>query len=118
MAAPESSDVNVRGILVTAGALVGVALLLQLAVWWVFVALAAREDARPPAFPPVVNPGRLAEERAHNIPEPRLEGLEKKSPDGSRLLLDEYEWVDEKNGIARIPIDLAMKVIVQQHREK
>jgi hypothetical protein len=123
----EQSDVNVRGIAVTASALIAAAAIIHVVVWWVFDGLSRRENARPAAFPAVVNPGRLPEERIQSIPEPRLDGLKPSGPPNQasaaapvtgRDRLNDYGWIDDKKGIARIPIDMAMDVVVQQERDK
>jgi hypothetical protein len=125
----EKSDVSARGILGIAGALTGAAIVIHGVVWWLLLGFSAREEARSPVSPAVVNPGRRPEDRVLNLPEPRLEGLKSTRPqtDAKRLAaeppspaerLDEYGWVDEKNGIARIPIEVAMKVYVELQRAK
>jgi hypothetical protein len=74
------------------------------------------------------------ETRLEKIPEPRLEGLDAPSFDvtmpeknkwlkslspvrrqeNERLALQSYGWVDKQHGIARLPIDLAIDVFVEQ----
>jgi hypothetical protein len=54
-------------------------------------------------------------------PEPRLEVREGEVVDAVRAyeqpLLTRYEWVDEKAGIARIPVERAMELVVKQKSE-
>lgn len=51
-------------------------------------------------------------------PEPRLEAAPGESADFVRAredpILNGYGWVDQKNGITRIPIDQAMRIVAQQ----
>jgi hypothetical protein len=54
-------------------------------------------------------------------PEPHLEVREGVVVDAVRAyelpLLTRYEWVDEKGGIARIPVERAMELVVKQKSE-
>jgi hypothetical protein len=129
MANHEQSDVDARGILIVAGALIAGGVAIHLITWWTFAVLSAREDARPPVFPPVLSSGRLAEDRVANIPEPRLEGLGRTGPEiphqgiapatpAAPMPPADYGWVDKQKGIARIPIEVAMKIIVEREQAK
>ncbi len=110
----EKRDVEVSRILI-----LGVALALTLVaagavVWWSFHALsAAQARSEPPPSPLRVGiPRQLP-------PEPRLQGAPghetpapeelKELEDSANAVLNSYGWVDQKAGIARIPIDEAMK---------
>jgi hypothetical protein len=74
------------------------------------VARQARSDVAPPPIPGF-EPGRQA-------PQPRLQG----EPFGDwtalkarqESLLGSYGWVDEQAGVARIPIDRAMKLLMDR----
>lgn len=110
----EKRDVEVSRILI-----LGVALALALVaagavVWWSFHALSAEQARSEP--PP--SPLRAGIPR-QLPPEPRLQGApghetlpseELKELEGSaNAALNSYSWVDQENGIVRIPIDEAMK---------
>jgi len=55
---------------------------------------------------------------AKKFPEPRLETAEtnelRSVREQEENILNSYGWVDQKAGVARIPIDRAMQLIVQQ----
>jgi hypothetical protein len=109
----ETSDVNVRGIFGFAIALAAVALLVHFVVWLMFLffdAGAARTvQARYP----------LAVTQAPRVPpEPRLQtnprGDLRDLRAGEDDLLTSYSWVDRNAGIVRIPIDDAMRLVVER----
>lgn len=116
----EHSDVNLRGILATAAALVAVAVVIHLVCWGLFDLFGGREaKAKRSQFP------LAAEERGQLPRQPQLEGI--KNTEGHptyvrprALRAEEQErlirtgWVDEKEGTVHLPIDQAMRVIVQQ----
>jgi hypothetical protein len=118
----EPKDVNVPGLLIAAGILAVTVAVAFVAAWWLFDYLSARDrERKPSAFP------LAAEERGRLPPEPRLEEidrLEGKKADmrpgqlraAQQRRLETYGWVDETAGIVRIPIDRAMKVLVEQKR--
>jgi hypothetical protein len=113
----EPRDVNVRGILYVAAGLVVMGLIVHVAAWWVFDSMKAADRAgKPSEFP-------LAAKERGRLPEgPRLEQIEREQGKEGPLYAEEqrrletYGWVDQKKEILRIPIDRAMKVMVEQDR--
>lgn len=115
----EPSDVSVRAILVTAAALVAVAVVIHLGSWWLFDYLDAREQRiKQSPFP------LAAGQRGQLPPEPRLEGVKRMSSQDvdvhrddqwppPELRLRDYGWVDPEAGVARMPIEDAMRLIAQ-----
>jgi hypothetical protein len=91
--------------------------LLLLALWGL-CAVAVPESIEAGASPPVQSPGEPAlNDRFQAIPPPRLEGLvhaETSEPTAS----NSFGWVDEKKGIARIPVEAAMDAVVESSRKK
>jgi hypothetical protein len=95
---------------------VGIAVLtavVALALWPLMGAMVnrrAKDDAAPPPI--------AGFDPARQAPEPRLQG----EPFGDWLalrgrqesLLTSYGWVDEDKGVARIPIDRAMKMVLER----
>lgn len=115
----EARDANTRGVLTFAGVLTLVLLLSHGLVWWLFNDLDNREEGQKRSrFP-------LAAAGDELPPAPRLEGLdrvegvENRVPADVKLKplpgLDQYRWVDEKAGVAQMPIDQAVKLIVEQN---
>jgi hypothetical protein len=109
----EHSDVNVRAIFGFAAALVGVAVFLHVAVWLLFLAFNNREAAEAPREFPLA-----ASQAAQLPPEPRLQTTPRQDLKDLRANEDRrlqgYGWVDRNAGIVHIPIDVAMKRVVEQ----
>jgi hypothetical protein len=109
----ETSDVNVGGIFRFAFGLFLTGVAIHVLVWRLLLVFAAREP-RPvmPEFP-------LAAEQENRLPpEPRLQTNPRQDLRDLRsteeAVLTGYGWVDRKAGIARIPIDEAMKLTVER----
>jgi hypothetical protein len=109
---PLDSELDLRMIAVlTAGLLVLVAV-LGLLMWWFSIYL---RDQRRAADPP---PPMLIEARMpYRPPAPRLQAEpfqdleELRAAEESQLLT--YGWIDEAGGVARIPIERAMELTVE-----
>ncbi len=111
----EIRDVNFGGIYGLAGLTIVLGVVVLLGVWWLFHDLRNRQRERmPPANP-------LALEQRDWLPPPlQLEGIERmkeklgeaRSAPAGRP--NAYGWVDRKAGIARVPVDRAMNLIVEQ----
>jgi hypothetical protein len=108
----EHRDVNVRLILAVAGGLVVTAVIVHLAMFGLFRYFEEREAVRKPrAYP-------LASLETQLPPEPRIQArpaenlmeLQRRDQD----ILSNYGWVDERAGIARIPIEQAMRLTVER----
>ncbi len=106
--------------------LIGVAVMVALAsvaVWGIYKYMDAYQRGHQPAQNPllektatdtrVVNPGDI-----EKFPQPRLERNERLEINDFRLQeekqLNSYGWVDEKAGVAHIPIESAMQLIVDR----
>jgi hypothetical protein len=109
----ETTDVNIRAIFAFGAGLIAVAVVIHLLVWLLFVYFSSSEAARAvPRYP-------LAAEGGNRLPpDPRLQTNPRQDLADLRAredaLLGSYEWVDKRAGIARIPIDEAMKLVVQR----
>ena len=108
--AHEHTDVNVRQLLVWTGILAATCIVCAVIVWGmfgVFEGMAASND--PPVSP-------LAVQRGQEPPQPRLltnePGFLEKLRKTEALTLQEYGWVDQKGGVARIPIAEAKKKLL------
>jgi hypothetical protein len=106
-------DLNVRGVVVTGISLAVGTLVVLLLSWWLFAGLRRLEKAADPP-PPAL---REVRER-HLPPEPRLQS----DADGDMRTLRAAEdqmierpaWIDESQGTVRIPVDLAIDVLVRR----
>lgn len=117
----ERKDVNIPAILVIGGVLAVTVIISQLVSWWVFDYIRARDrETKTSPFP------LAAQNRGQMPPNPRLEEIDRmealqKEHAPARLYetemrqLESFGW-DEKTHTARIPIEKAMKIIVEQNR--
>jgi hypothetical protein len=109
----ETSDVNIRGILIFGAGLLVVAVVLHVLVWGLFKYFEAREARRvAPQYP-------LAAAADTRVPpEPRLQTNPREDLRELRAqedqILNSYGWVDRNAGVVRIPIEEAMKLTVQR----
>jgi hypothetical protein len=107
----EESDVNVGAILRYGAALLLVGLIVHLFLWWL-VGMYERQYARAQTQ---VYP-MAAGQQDRLPPEPRLQDTPQQDMSALRAkqesLLKEYGWVNKEAGIARIPIEEAMRIIV------
>ena len=109
--AHEDSEIDIRTVLSFAGGLAVVVLVSSALVWVMFQMLEARAEKNDPQPSPLALPAgrqppapRLLEHEPENLLKFRMEETKK---------LEGYGWVDEKAGIARVPIEEAKKLIVQ-----
>jgi hypothetical protein len=114
------SDIDVRAIVWLGSGLFAFILAVMVVVGGVFRYLGEREDRRDRDALPMASEdaARPVEERVKSIPEPRLEGIEPQSVAKRRAVdadrLTQYGWVDEKAQVVHVPIDVAMKVILEK----
>jgi hypothetical protein len=88
---------------------------------WLFHALKAREDRKESGLPSLA-----AKERTRlpadlkRIPEPRLQVNEPRDVEELRAWEDkrlkDYGWTDAKKGTVHIPINEAMRLLVEKHK--
>jgi hypothetical protein len=115
----EPRDVRVSGVLkflAFLGFALGVSYLICLGVYKLATSRAAMSDLPPP----IVRQSAPAEERD----EPLLQGVPGHESDAQqdlreklaadRQALEETRWVDEKAGVAQIPVEDAMKIIAEK----
>jgi len=106
-------DLNIRGVVWSALALAVGTIAILFVVWWLFLGLGRLEKASDPPAP------ALREVRERRLPpEPRLQA----DADGDMLKLRATEdqriarpgWIDRQQGTARIPVDLAIDVLLRR----
>jgi hypothetical protein len=108
----EHSDIDIAGIFKFTVGLIVVAAAVHAVIWFMFVsfeATAAGADVR--------NPLRVGDD-VRLPPEPRLQ-VEPRQDLSAYLereaaLLGGYHWIDQSAGVVRIPIDEAMKRVVER----
>ena len=110
--AHEYTDINIRSVLVFAASIAVITAVVLVAMWGLFEVFENQAAQNDPVLSPLAVPaGQLP-------PEPRLltdEPLNLQTvKTGEREVLDGYGWIDQQNGVARIPIDEAKKRLLQQ----
>ena len=108
---PTRDDVSVRGVVWTAAGLMVVTVAAYAVVGLLFSHFSAREAASPRLYP-------LANTKPQLPPQPRLQAdpseALKALRQRDREMLSTYGWINEQNGVVRIPIDRAMALIVER----
>jgi len=108
----EKKDVNPRAILYIGISIIISAVIIHFAVWRLFDLFNAREVhmGKPPAT--------LVNTKRQPPPAPRLQT---DAPDDlqemrlrEKALLESYGWVDRQNGIAHIPIERAIALLIER----
>jgi hypothetical protein len=122
----DRSGINTRAVLTFCGALIVIAVVVHIAVWYLFKVFDDREKSRDPVLSPLVP------KQQQLPPEPRLEAHPNTLSTDKQLFdpqametlkeqsdqqLENYGWIDDKNGIVRIPIKEAMKMVVEQSKQ-
>jgi hypothetical protein len=107
----EESDINVRAVVRSGLALVGVAVVVHLSIWLLF-SIFERRDAQRNL------PAPLAAEEPRVPPAPRLQVTPRLDLQELRAqedaVLNSYAWVDRDAGVVRIPVSEAMKLVLQR----
>jgi hypothetical protein len=107
----EESDVSLRAILAFGAGLVMVTAIICFLLWLLFGYFSSREARSSSREFPLA-----AEQQNRMPPEPRLQTNPKEDLRVLRArdeaLLKSYGWTDKDAGIARIPIEEAMKLVV------
>jgi hypothetical protein len=111
--AHEESDVNVGAIIRYGVGLLVLALVVHVFLWWLFgVYERQNQRAQTPAYPMAAgHQNRLPPSpRLQENPQQELQDLHAKQ----KALLEGYGWVNKEAGIARIPIEDAMQIVVER----
>lgn len=114
----EESDINVRAIVWFVVVLTAIVLSMNVSMWGMFRLLQYYERKYEPAVSPLARPASDPKEPAKSFPQPVLQvdpwkELGTFRADQERHLHG-YGWVDEKLGVARIPIAKAKEMLLQK----
>ncbi len=110
--AHETSDINIRAVIWFVGVLTATTLTIHLTMYGLFVVFDRIEVKNDPNVSPLAVPA------GQPPPEPRLQTTP--WTDLKQLRAQEFEylhgygWIDEKAGVARIPIDKAKALLLQR----
>jgi len=112
----ERSDINIRTVFKFGIALLATAVFVQVLMWAIFWQLDRRQTKLDPQLSPLAPKERQlpAEPRLQVTPAADLQTIRKLEYD----TLHSYGWVDEKGAVVRIPIDVAMRLIVERETTK
>ncbi len=106
----ELHDVRVTSMLAFAAALAALVALACVFLIWLFGWFEARAERHDPVLSP------LAE--SQTPPEPRLETRPSRNLEQLRAaedrLLRRYRWIDQEQGMVRIPVERAMELVAQE----
>jgi hypothetical protein len=109
--AHEHSDINIRTVLAFGAGMVVVVVTTALIVWIVFRVLERQEASHDSEISPVAAPAgqqppapQLLTDEPGNLRKVRAEETD---------TLDRYGWVDERAGVAHVPIEEAKKLLLQ-----
>lgn len=109
----EESDVNVRAILGFGAGLLVLAVVVHLFLWWLLGAYNRQAERSQAHIYPLA-----AGQQEQAPPGPRLQDNPQKDMRDLRAkqeaLLKGYAWVNRGSGIARIPIEEAMRILVER----
>jgi hypothetical protein len=119
----ETEDLSPAGIIFFMLGLAVVGILIYFVVVGMYKFLDAYDKNHEPPVNPMVHatnedPRFPTKADALSFPEPRLEQNERGQllsvVEQQDKILDSYDWVDQNNGIVRIPIDKAMELLAQR----
>jgi hypothetical protein len=109
----EESDVNVRAIFGFGAGLVLLAVVVHLFLWWLLGAYNRQAERSQTHLYPLA-----AGQQEQIAPGPRLQDNPQQDMRELRVkqesLLQGYAWVNRGSGIARIPIEEAMRMVVER----
>jgi hypothetical protein len=122
----DRSGINTRAVLMFCAILIVTAIIVHIAVLYLFKAFDNNQKEKDPVLSP------LTPKQQQLPPEPRLQAAPNTLDINKQLFdsrnvealkqdaeqkLNSYGWVDDKNGIVRIPITDAMKMIVEKVKQ-
>lgn len=122
----EGSGINTRAVMTFCIVLIVIAVLVHVSMWYLFNVFDAQKKSADPALSP------LAPRQQQLPPEPRLQAMPNTADPQKQMfdpkdvesmqknakdMLDSYGWIDEKNGVVRIPIEEAMKLVVENEKQ-
>ena len=106
-------DISLRGLIVFVIALVGLMVAAGVLMWLMSTKLREARVAADPPLPKLPEARQPYEIKGPRLqPDPAAEMATLRAADEESL--NRWEWVDENNGVARVPIERAMELLVEQ----
>jgi hypothetical protein len=106
----ETRDVRLRPLVVFAAGVTVLLVFSFLVVLWAFRLFGSQHAARPASAAPADEQMAWPEPRVQSRPADDLQAL--RSEEGA--VLTTYGWVDRANGVVRVPIDVAMQLVLKE----
>jgi hypothetical protein len=119
----EQQDMTPQSVFTFLISLVVGGVLVYFVIWGFYHFMDARQRSHQPQPGPLVkqvetDTRTVSPDQITKFPQPRLEGNERVEIKDFRLkeeqTLNSYDWVDEKAGVVRIPIERAMQLVAQR----
>jgi len=110
----EVRDVNERAILITLGALAGLVAIAMLLLWPLYAFLSSRvtgSASLPPAFQYEIQPEPVEPRLSGGLRDTSTQQAMQQMRSEAEARLGSYGWIDRDAGIARIPIERAMRLL-------
>jgi hypothetical protein len=109
----ETRDISTRVVAIFAASLVVGAVLVNLAIWLIYVQFSKAADRAYPREYPLAHVGTPLQPPEPNLQTRPKEDLQRMRAEEDRLL-SSYDWVDATRGVVRIPIARAMAMTVER----
>jgi hypothetical protein len=119
----EQQDLSPQGIFAFLVSLLVGGVIVYFIIWGLYHFMEARQREHQPQQSPLVKQVEtdtriVSPEEITNFPQPRLERNERIEINDFRLkeeqTLNSYGWIDQKAGVAHIPIERAMQLVAQR----
>ncbi len=118
----EKADLQVGAVIKFGIGLAVAIAVIQLIIVGVYWWIAGHQKAAQPKLSPLVQQAhKQLPQNLEQIPEPRLQAADTVDyaewQKGQTNKLESYGWVNEKKGVARIPIEQAMKILADPEQQ-
>ena len=108
----ETTDMDPRYVLYFAIALVIAGVAIHAGLWWMFHQFEQQQVQRE-THPGLGEVSKPPEPRLQIDPQADLEDMQRRE----NQILGSYGWVDRNNGIARVPIERAMQLVLERQKK-
>jgi hypothetical protein len=107
----ETKDVSVRVVVWLAVAILAIGLVVHVMTWWLLRSMRAEARRHDPTLSPLIDQSQTTREpRLQSAPAHDYVQIAREQ----EQMLTSYGWVDRQKGIARIPIERAIDLLVER----